>query len=137
MKDDVKRLHHLLLEGKCCSSAIVQLGLEIAGEENPQLVQAVSGLCLGVHSKLLCGALTGAACMMNILDPDNANSEMIPELVDWFTDTFGRKYGGINCADIVGDMPVNRKLYCPALMEATYLEAKTILTSYGYDFDED
>ena len=135
MEDDVKRLHQLLLEGKCCSSAIVQLGLEIKGEENSQLVQAVSGLCHGVHGMLICGALTGAACMMNLLDPKNANTKMIPELVEWFKATYGEKYGGINCADIVEDMPVNSKIRCPPLIEATYLEAKRILSSYGYHFE--
>lgn len=134
MKDDVKRLHQILLEGKCCASAIVQMALEIKGEENKQLVQAVSGLCLGVRSKLVCGALTGAACMMNILDPVNANSEMIPELVEWFKATYEEKYNGIDCADIIGDMPVNRTIRCPSLIEETYLQAKTILSSYGYDF---
>lgn len=135
MKDDVIRLHQLLREGKCCSCAIVQLGLEIKGEENEPLVQAVSGLCLGVRSGLICGALTGAACMMNILDPKNANTEMIPDLVEWFTATYGKEYGGINCADIVRDTPANRTQRCPALIEATYLQAKTILSEYGYDFD--
>ena len=135
MKDDVIRLHQLLLEGKCCSCAIVQLGLEIKGEENQQLLQAISGLCNGIHSKLVCGALTGAACMMNLLDSRNANDEMIPELVEWFTDTYVEKYGGINCGDIIGEMPMNRALCCPSIIEATYLQAKILLSSYGYDFD--
>lgn len=133
--NDVKRLHQLLLEGKCCSCAIVQLGLEIKGQENEQLLQAVSGLCLGTRSGLICGALTGAACMMNILDPENANTEMIPELVEWFKSEYAEKYGGIDCADIIGDMPINRTLRCPALIESVYLQAKEILSSYGYDFE--
>ncbi len=135
MKDDVIRLHQLLREGKCCASAIVQLGLEINGQENEQLVQAASGLCLGVRSGLLCGALTGAACMMNMLDPGNANAELIPELVEWFTAVYGNEYGGIDCKSISGDTPANRTQRCPALIEATYIQAKRILTDYGYCFD--
>ena len=135
MENDITRLHRLLLEGKCCASAIVQLGLEIKGEENPQLVQAVSGLCFGMHSELICGALTGTACMMNILEPRDANTLLIPELVEWFTAVVGEKYGGINCTDIIGDAPINKKLRCPALIEATFVEAKRILSDYGYDFD--
>ncbi len=132
--DDVARLHELLREGKCCASAIVQTALEINGGGNEQLVHAVSGLCVGVRSGLLCGALTGAACMMSMLDPRNANKEMIPELVEWFRSTYGREHGGINCADIIeNDMSV-RKLRCPAVIESTYLRAKRIMTDYGYDF---
>lgn len=134
MEDDVLRLHQLLLEGKCCSSAIAQLALEIKGEENKQLVQALSGLCLGVRSGLICGALTGAACMLNILDQRNANNEMVPELVEWFRATYEEAYGGINCADILGDMPKNRTARCPGIIEQTYLQARSILESYGYDF---
>lgn len=135
MERDIARLHQLLREGKCCASALVQLSLEIAGEENPRLVQAVSGLCFGVQNELICGAFTGAACMMNILAPEQANEEMIRELGEWFKDIAGEKYGGINCTDIVGETPINRKIRCPALIEATYVEAKRILSDYGYDYD--
>lgn len=135
MREDVKRLYQILLEGKCCASAIVQLGLELKGEKNEQLVQAVSGLCFGIHGGSVCGALTGAACLLNIFDPGKANREMVPELVEWFKDAYGEKYGGINCSDIVGDAPVNRTVRCPSLIETAYLQAKTILESYGHDLD--
>ena len=135
MNADIKRLHQLLQQGKCCSCAIVQLGLELKGQENDQLVQAVSALGLGVRSKLICGALTGAACMMNILNPGNVNAEMIPELVEWFRATYGEEYGGIDCADITGSDPINRGNRCPALIEATYQQAKNILIDFGYDFE--
>lgn len=135
MKDDVERLHEIL-GYKCCASAIVQLGLEIKGERNDQLVQAVSGLCRGLRSELICGALTGAACMINLFDIPVANTELIPELVKWFTDVYGKEYGGIDCADITRDGPGVSAQHCQEIIEATYLQAKSLLSLYGYDFDE-
>lgn len=131
MQDDTKRLRQLCNEGRCCAVALVQLGLELRHEENERLLQAASALCGGVQSKLLCGALTGAACMMNVLDPVRANAFAVPELVRWFAATFGEEYGGLNCSDILEGDASNKTDRCPALIEATYLKAKEILKKHG------
>ncbi len=132
---DLERLRTLLHEGKCCAVALVQVGLEHRGEQNEQLLQAVSGLCGGVQDGLLCGALSGAACLMNVLAPKNANAEMVPELVEWFTATVGADYGGTDCQDIAGGDPRNKAMRCPALVETTYQKAKEIMKANGYEFD--
>jgi len=135
MEKDVARLHQLLREGNCCASALVKLGLELKDDENPQLVQAASGLCFGVQGQLLCGALTGAACMLNILAPGAANSEMVPELAAWFQAEYGDRYGGSDCAVILDGDPMNKAHRCPGVIEATYRKARSILADYGYDFN--
>ena len=114
--------------------ALVQLGLEHMGQENPQLLAAASGLCSGVRNSLLCGALTGAACMANILDPENANAVIVPELAEWFAAEMGELYGGANCADILSGNPGNRKARCAAVIEMTYLKTKEILEKHGHKF---
>ena len=131
----MRRLRQLLGEGRCCSVALVQMALEHIGRENEQLVQAVSGLCGGVRGGLLCGALTGAACMMSILDPARANSHAVPELAEWFVATMKEQYGGASCQDILGGDPANKVSRCPVLVVETYLEAKQILKQYGYDLE--
>jgi hypothetical protein len=70
MQDDVQRLSQLLRQGGCCAVALVQMGLEWRCESDPLLLQAAAGLCGGVQGGLLCGALTGAACMLNLVAPD-------------------------------------------------------------------
>lgn len=132
---DLERLRTLLQQGVCCSVAMVQLALERRGEANPQLLQAVSGLCGGVQGGLMCGALTGAACMMNVLDPFRANAFMVPELTEWFAETMDREYGGTSCSDIVHGDPLLKRSRCPALVEEVYLQAKEIMTAAGYAFD--
>jgi len=130
---DVKRLKELLVEGKCCAVALVQVALESVGEKNDRLLQAVSGLCGGVQSGLVCGALTGAACMLNVLDPKNANAHMIPDLADWFVEKVKEEYGGVQCNDILGGDPARRTTRCPELIVATYLMAKEIMKPYGHE----
>ena len=103
MEPDIKKLNQLLLSGSCCSQALVSLGLTLKGEENPSLLKASAALCLGVRSGLTCGALTGAAMMMALFEPEAAYSEMIPELADWFQENYGEIYGGSDCHSILGD----------------------------------
>ena len=103
MEPDIKKLNQLLLSGSCCSQALVLLGLTLKGEENPSLLRASASLCLGVRSGLTCGALTGAAMMMALFEPEAAYSEMIPELADWFQENYGEIYGGSDCRSILGD----------------------------------
>jgi len=135
MADDIGRLRELLQDGRCCAVALAQLGLEMKGEKNERLLQAMSGLCGGVHDGLLCGALTGAACLMNILDPANANARLVQELARWFVDSMKEGYGGADCRDILRDHPPDRAARCRAIVEATYRKAREILEADGVVFD--
>ncbi len=134
MLNDVNRLHDLLRGGECCAVALVRMALESKGQRNDQLLQAMRGLCGGVQGGLLCGALTGAACAMHVLDPERAKA-CVPELSEWFVHTLGPTYGGANCAEILAGEPLNRPARCGAVVEATYVQMKAILESYGYTFD--
>jgi hypothetical protein len=111
------------------------MGLYLRGEKNDQMVDAVSTLCGGLGNGLCCGALLGATCMLGLFDAALAKTQMIPALLEWFEDEYASRFGGVNCADILGDDPLNRTLRCPALIENTYLEAKEILSSFGFEVD--
>ena len=133
MEPDIKKLNQLLLSGSCCSQALVSLGLTLKGEKNPSLLKASASLCLGVRSGLTCGALTGAAMMMALFEPEAAYSEMIPELADWFQENYGEIYGGSDCRSILGDNMANKALRCPQVVENTYRKARELLEDYGVD----
>jgi hypothetical protein len=130
MRDDIAVLRDRLRQGQCCAVALVATALDRTGTRNESLLQAVSGLCSGVHAGLMCGALTGAACMLNVLDP-NANVRMVPELAEWFLATIGGEYGGIACDDILSDAAPDDRSRCPAVVEATYGQAMALLERYG------
>ena len=129
--EELDRLHELRRQGLCCSQSIMQLGLECLGEEDPRMIRAMGGLGGGVRSGLLCGAVSGAACLLSYVDPDAAKTEMIPQLVEWFRETFGKN--GVNCLDILEGDRENRFRVCPSLIERVFLETREILEEYGYD----
>ncbi|WP_434310536.1 DVU_1555 family C-GCAxxG-C-C protein [Hominifimenecus sp. rT4P-3] len=135
MEKDVQRVYELRAEGKCCTQVLVCMGLALKGENNDEMVRAVSGLCGGMRSGLVCGALTGAAMMLALFDEKVAAEEMIPELVQWFQDEYGEKYGSVDCNAILEGCPENKPMRCPKLIEATYLEARQILEEFGYDIE--
>ena len=137
LPDDIIYLRQLLQRGYCCSAALAALGLRHKGNENPELLDAMRGLCIGLGHGLICGALTGAACLMTLLNPQAAAQGLTAELAEWFEYTYGAKYGGINCRDILGDLPIMRPLICPPIVEETYKQAKQILAANGYIFAED
>lgn len=132
MEGNIKTLNLLLQEGKCCSSILLQLGLNLRHEENRQLVHAVSGLCNGVHMGLLCGALSGGCCMLTLFAENrDETAEMTAELVNWFTAKYGAQKGGVDCSHITNCSPEIKRVFCPSLIEATYLQAKSILIDFG------
>jgi hypothetical protein len=138
MQEDINRILELRLQGNCCSQVFLQMGLFIKGKENPDLVQAVSGLCNGLYSGLVCGALTGGACLLALFDRQ-AGSLMIPDLVNWFKDRYGEMYGGIDCIDIIESTSVKGSKQCSDIcadiIVETYTKTKEILLENGYNVE--
>lgn len=132
MNEDIKILDALMQEGMCCTSILVQLGLNLRHEGNRQLVHAVSGLCNGVHVGLLCGALSGGCCMLTLFAENREETaEMTAELANWFITKYGVQKGGTDCSHITNNSPEIKRAFCPSLIEATYLQAKSILIDFG------
>lgn len=130
MDDGLKRMYQLKVEGLCCSSILIEMGLELRGESNEQFVKAARALCDGIHSGLICGALTGAVCMLALFDEKNI--EMTKEMADWFTNELCAKYGSADCRAITHLDPYEKAVKCPEILKATYLRAKELLEEFGY-----
>lgn len=98
-------------KGYCCSQIIMALALEARGEENPDLIRAMSGLCQGMGDcQAACGVLSGAVCALALFAGKGEDAEtedprlalMRSELSQWFHETVAAQYGGVNCCDILG-----------------------------------
>jgi hypothetical protein len=87
----------LVLQQKCCAQIIMLIGLEARQSKNVELVQAMKGLCYGLHSQYDCGALSGGACLLALFNETYAPLTN-KELVTWFKG----KYGSVRCEDIIG-----------------------------------
>ena len=125
-----------------CSQILLQMNLENQGKENPELVRAVGGLVGGLgYSGKLCGALTSAACLLSLYagkgSPDEVEdsrvNEMIAELVQWFEQEFGPRYGGINCLEILDGDYSNRVQRCPEILLSTNRKMQEILEAHSYN----
>lgn len=143
MDDLTIRMMQLAARGYCCSQILGWLALEAQGRRNPDLVRALSGLCLGVgNSGGTCGVLTGAACLLALYAGKGADEEqaderlplMFAELTEWFSRTVGQTYGGIHCTDILGEegrQPQPGR--CGPILLDTYRRVLEILSEDGFD----
>ncbi|WP_302795117.1 C-GCAxxG-C-C family protein [Cloacibacillus evryensis] len=130
MEDELKMMYQLKVEGLCCSSIMIEMGLRLRGESNEQFVRAARALCNGMHSGLACGALTGAVCMLALFD--EKNTEMTKEMADWFRYELCKKYDSVDCEAITHCDPYEKAVKCPEIMKATYIRAKELLADFGY-----
>ncbi|HNR14231.1 MAG TPA: C-GCAxxG-C-C family protein [Thermodesulfobacteriota bacterium] len=142
MTDEMLRMMQLAQQGFHCSQILLFMGLEAQGKTNPDLIRSMSGLAGGIgFSGDVCGALTGAACLLALYTgrgkPDEEEDAMlivmVAALVDWFTKEYGKAYGGIRCETILADDLRNKSARCPALVLRTYEKAKALLLENGYD----
>ncbi|AGL02313.1 C_GCAxxG_C_C family probable redox protein [Desulfoscipio gibsoniae DSM 7213] len=144
MSDELLRMLELYRQGFNCSQILLSLGLETRGYSNPDLVRAMSGLGGGLgFSGKTCGALIGGVCLLGLYAGRGTTAErendrfllMVEELVQWFEDETGRTYGGIDCADIIGERLAYKTAgsQCANIISSTYARVKEILISNGID----
>lgn len=132
MSDTAKKIAHFHSQGLCCSQIIMAMALDALEEENPELLAAMRGLCKGLHTGATCGTLTGAACLLSMVDTKAAEEHMITRLVEWFDATFTEAYGSCNCKEILADNPMNKFERCPNIMAQTYDMCRELLAEAGH-----
>lgn len=142
--DELDRMRELSEQGFYCSQILLIMGMELQGKENPDLVAAMNPLAEGIgFSGETCGALTGGACLLGLYAgkgrPEQEENPrlrfMTEDLVRWFKDEYGAKYGGIRCDDILGDM--NMRGRCPIMVLGTFQKVKELLVENGFDLAGD
>lgn len=136
------RMMELGQMGFTCSQVLIILGLEAQGKENPDLVRSVQGLAGGLgFSGDTCGTLTGGACLLGLYagralpgeEEDPRLNLMVMELVSWFSEEYGSKFGGIRCETILNNDPGNRTTRCPNLVLGTWEKVNALLIENGFD----
>jgi hypothetical protein len=131
MQNTARDIARLNAQGYCCSQIMFAMALEATGDENPELMNAMRGLCMGLHAGRVCGTLSAGACLLAMFDPKTAETDLIPRLVEWFDTTFTEAYCGIDCKVILGDDPMNKFERCPKIMEQTYEKCRELLSETG------
>ena len=140
MNQEIFRVIELSQQGFNCSQVLLQMGLEAQGKSDPDLIRAVYGLAWGIgFTNNVCGVLSGGACLLSLYagkgTPEEEAHEniisMIRELVQWFKDDVGTRYGGINCNDILGEDSASQGANCGNVVVSTYLKVVEILNANG------
>ena len=144
MMDDHRiRMMQLSKKGYVCSQIIMQLGLDMRGEENPSLIRAMAGPGYGCGSgEATCGALIGGVCLLAYFAGKGADDEsesdrfalMIRQLNDWFSEHVGNRYGGITCEAVVGKEVQRVSMqHCGEIVADTFDRCIEILMENGFD----
>ena len=132
--DAFDRILDLEREGLYCAQIMVQLALDAEGKENPDLVQAVRGLCGGfAWSGGPCGALSGGVCFLSLLARELGAEErikLIGEYHEWFKARTAQ-YGGENCENIERGDPQNMLTICPGVIMDSYEKCVELLEERG------
>ncbi len=142
MTDAMIRMMELGQMGFHCSQILITMGLEAQGKQNPDLVRCMQGLAGGLgFAGDTCGALTGGACLLALYagralpgeEEDPRLNLMVMELVSWFSEEYGRKFGGIRCEAILDNDPKSRSTRCPNLVLGTWEKVNALLMEKGFD----
>jgi len=143
MDDLTIRVMQWSARGYCCSQIMALLALEAQGRQNPDLVSAQAGLCLGVgHSGETCGVFSGAACVLGLYAGKGSDGEtaherlslMFEQLTQWFSQNVGGTYGGTSCRQILGDGESQpHPARCGSILLDTYRQVQAILLENGFD----
>lgn len=132
---DSFHLFKLAAQGFCCSQILLILGLEAQGQENPDLVRAMEGLCGGFgRAGKTCGALTGGICLLGLQAGRGLATEppirhlngMVKELVEWFE----KEFNSFDCADILDgslDADAAYPIKCGQIVMSVYHKVQEIL----------
>ncbi len=142
--DDMIQINKLREQGFFCSQILIMMGLDLQGKSNPDLVRSLHSLAGGIgFTGNLCGALTGAACLLGLYGGKGAPDEesdgrldlMLLDLVKWFRDNVGSQYAGVDCDAIIDNDINNMRQRCPDIILSVYQKAKELLVEYGFELD--
>lgn len=127
--------------GLCCSQILMQLALDDMGEENVPLVRAMSGLCNGLGREGICGAASGAACVLALHGAKGSAMEeeedsyqlMLAEFMEWFEGTAPGRWGGTSCEMIMDGSDKMEIGTCGDIITASRNKVLEILAERGLD----
>ncbi|WP_319777275.1 DVU_1555 family C-GCAxxG-C-C protein [Maridesulfovibrio sp.] len=137
------RIMQLNGAGYCCAQIIIILCLDNLQQENPALVRAAQGLCMGMGDCAgTCGILSGGLCALGLYAGKGTDTEsaadnyplLVEDFREWFKERTVSEFGGISCSDILDDECGSpRADRCGVLLVEAYTQLLNILMENGFD----
>ncbi len=141
MNDYDSDILELARDGYCCAQILLQLALDMQGEDNPALIRSMHGLCEGGGlPDGECGALTGSRCLLALYAgkgaPEETADSKLPLLFAEFRNWFNERIApvAITCGEIAPSAG-ERLTTCPTLIGDCAEKAFSLLMEYGFDLD--
>ncbi len=141
MSDYDSDIFELAREGYCCAQILLQLALDMQGEDNPALIRSMQGLCEGGGAPDgECGALTGSRCLLALYAgkgaPEESADHKLPLLFTEFRGWFDKRIApaAITCEEIAPSA-AERLTTCPTLIGDCAEKAFSLLMEHGFDLD--
>jgi C_GCAxxG_C_C family probable redox protein len=145
--DDMEfQLFKLRNSGYCCTQMLVKLALDAEEKENPDVLKAVNGLCMGIGGiQKACGLLTGGIAILGLYAGKGMDSEqphpeffkMVAEYSEWFE----KEFGSTECKDIIGECSMteyksNQSLLakCGRMLIPCFEKVREIVGEYDFEF---
>lgn len=146
MNDMAFEMFKLANAGYCCTQIMVKMALDAEGIENPDLLRAVNGLCMGIgSSQKTCGVLEGGIVILGLYAGKGKDTEYPKQdygkMVDEYKEWFENENGSTECQDIIGvvsvtDFNTNQsyRLKCGDTLSKSFMKVVEILQEHGYEF---
>jgi hypothetical protein len=146
METAIHRIAQLSEQGYACGQILMIMGLEARGSKDLSKVHNMSGLTIGCGAGTgACGLLTGGCGLLTIFGGkvdskwkwNSQLPQMIQDLTDWFWESYGYRYGGIDCNSIRNTETIifEPTLHsCGKIVMDVYLKVLAILRANNFDF---
>lgn len=144
-------------QGYCCSQLLMVLALQARGQDAPELMRALNGLCHGLgFSGGPCGLLTGGAAVLGLLAGKDATQDALPclnpvinDYANWFYERTA-PYGGCSCEQVASglqgqgvhssatasaDGKAPDPLLCGALLAECWDQLRLLARDYALDLN--
>ncbi len=136
--------------GHCCSQLLMDMALSPSGREEPGLVHAMRGLCLGLGGAgCECGLLSGGAAVLAWLSRDQSAASMPDAMVNDYAQWFRERTAdcGMQCDGITAFLarqqgaeprPGSRDMsLCTPLLSDCWQKIVMLCDEYGIDMEEE
>jgi hypothetical protein len=149
METAINRIAQLSEQGYACGQILLIMGLEARGNSELGIVQTMSGLTKGSGNGTgTCGLLTAGCGLLTIFGGrvddkwkwNKGLPQMVQDLTDWFWESYGYLYGGIDCNSIrnTEEIIFEPTLHsCGKILMEVYLKVLAILRANGVDLAPD
>ena len=146
MDDTGFEMFKLFNAGYRCTQIMMKMALDAEEKENPDLLRALNGFCIGIGTApKICGVLTAGIALLGLYAGKGTDTEYskpgFTEMVDEYSEWFETEFGGRECWELIGVVSITDwttkqeyRLKCGNILLKSYEKIQEILMNHDYEF---